>query len=87
MSGVIPPLPQYAFMAWCLLKAQGQLYLYLKRYLFVHPLNYLHGVESLFFYECETWSFALREEHVLRVFENGVLRRIFGPMIEEVTTG
>jgi hypothetical protein len=29
MSGVIPPLPQYAFMAWCSVKAQGQLYLYL----------------------------------------------------------
>jgi hypothetical protein len=29
MSGVIPPLPQYAFMEWCLVKAQGQLYLYL----------------------------------------------------------
>jgi hypothetical protein len=29
MSGAIPPLPQYAFMAWCLIEAQGQLYLYL----------------------------------------------------------
>jgi len=28
MSGAIHPLPQYAFMAWCLVKAQGQLYLY-----------------------------------------------------------
>jgi hypothetical protein len=28
MNG-IPPLPQYAFMAWCSVKAQGQLYLYL----------------------------------------------------------
>jgi len=27
MSGAIPPLPQYAFMAWCLVKAQVQLYL------------------------------------------------------------
>jgi hypothetical protein len=27
MSGAIPPLPQYAFTAWCLVKAQGQLYL------------------------------------------------------------
>jgi hypothetical protein len=27
MSGVIHPLPQYALMAWCLAKAQGQLYL------------------------------------------------------------
>jgi len=32
MSGAIPPLPQYAFMAWRSVtkkKAQGQLYLYL----------------------------------------------------------
>jgi hypothetical protein len=28
---------------------------------------------------CETWSHKLREEHRLRVFENRVLRRIFGP--------
>jgi len=28
MRGVIPPLTQYVFMAWCLVKAQGQLYLY-----------------------------------------------------------
>jgi hypothetical protein len=27
MREAIPPLPQYAFMAWCLVKAQGQLYL------------------------------------------------------------
>jgi hypothetical protein len=30
-------------------------------------------------YGCETWSLALREEHRLRVFENRVLGRIFGP--------
>jgi hypothetical protein len=29
-------------------------------------------------YGCETWSLAVREEHKLRVFENRVLRRIFG---------
>jgi hypothetical protein len=28
---------------------------------------------------CETWSLTVREEHKLRVFENWVLRRIFGP--------
>ena len=31
------------------------------------------------FYGCETWSLTLREERKLRVFENIVLRRIFGP--------
>jgi hypothetical protein len=35
-------------------------------------------------YECET-CLALREEHRLRVFENRVLRRIFGPRRDEVT--
>jgi len=29
MSGATLPLPQYAFMAWCLVKEQGNLYLYL----------------------------------------------------------
>jgi hypothetical protein len=36
-------------------------------------------------YGCETWSLMLREEHSLRVFENRVLRRIFGPKRDEVT--
>jgi hypothetical protein len=36
-------------------------------------------------YECETWSPTLREEHGLRVFENRVLRGIFGPKGDEVT--
>jgi hypothetical protein len=35
-------------------------------------------------YGCETWSFTLREEYRLRVFERGVLRRIFGPKRDEV---
>jgi hypothetical protein len=38
-------------------------------------------------YGCETWSLTLREEHRLRVFENNVLRRIFGPKWDEVTEG
>ena len=36
-------------------------------------------------YGCETWSLTLREERKLRVFENMVLRRIFGPRRDEVT--
>jgi hypothetical protein len=36
-------------------------------------------------YGCETWSLTLREEHILRVFENRVLRRIFGPKGDEMT--
>jgi hypothetical protein len=38
-------------------------------------------------YGCETWSLTVWEEHKLRVFENRVLRRIFGPKRDEVTGG
>jgi len=36
-------------------------------------------------YGCESWSLTLREERRLRVFENRVLRRVFGPKRDEVT--
>ena len=36
-------------------------------------------------YGCEPWSLTLREERKLRVFENRVLRRIFGPRRDEIT--
>jgi len=36
-------------------------------------------------YGCEAWSLTLREERKVRVFENMVLRRIFGPRSDEVT--
>jgi hypothetical protein len=42
-------------------------------------------IESM--YGCETWSLTLREEHRLRVFDNRVLRRIFGPKRDEGTGG
>jgi len=38
-------------------------------------------------YGRETWSLTLREEHRLRVFQNRVLRGIFGPKREEVVGG
>jgi hypothetical protein len=41
----------------------------------------------LILYGCETWSLTLREEYRLRVFENRVLRRIFGPKRDKVTGG
>jgi hypothetical protein len=37
----------------------------------------------LVMYGCETWSLTLEEEHRLRVFENRVLRKIFGPKRQE----
>ena len=39
----------------------------------------------IYIYGCETWSLTLREERRLRVFENRVLRRIFGPRRDGVT--
>jgi hypothetical protein len=39
----------------------------------------------LVLYGCETWSPTLREEYILRMYENRVLRRIFGPKRDEVT--
>ena len=36
-------------------------------------------------YGCETWSLTLREERRLRVFENRMLRRGFGPKRDEET--
>jgi hypothetical protein len=38
-----------------------------------------------FFCGCETWSLTVKEERRLRVFENRVLRRMFGPQRDEVT--
>jgi hypothetical protein len=35
---------------------------------------------------CETWSLTLREKRRLRVFENSVLRRIFGPNRDKITS-
>ena len=38
-----------------------------------------------FLHGCETWSLTLREGRRLRVFENKMLRIIFGPKRDEVT--
>jgi hypothetical protein len=38
-------------------------------------------------YGCETWSLTLREEHRLRMFENKLLRRIFGQKSDGVAGG
>ena len=40
---------------------------------------------SVVLYGYENWSLTLKEEHLLRVFQNKVLRRIFGPKRGEVT--
>jgi hypothetical protein len=38
-------------------------------------------------YGCETWSLTVREEHRLRIFENRMLKRIFGPKRNEIIGG
>ena len=48
-----------------------------------HELDY--DIIAFYLYGCETWSLTLKEERKLRVFENMVLRRIFGPRRDEVT--
>jgi hypothetical protein len=44
-------------------------------------------IAGMVLYGCETWSLTVREEHKLRVFENRVLMRIFGPKRDIVTGG
>jgi hypothetical protein len=46
---------------------------------------YTTVILPLVLYGCETWSLTLREKHRLGVFENRVLRGIFGPKRDEVT--
>ena len=46
---------------------------------------YTSRILPVVLYGCETWSPTLREEHRLRVFENRVFRRIFGPKGDGVT--
>ena len=57
-----------------------------KKYIvYVYIYIYIYsGCVCSFLYGCETWSLTLREERMLRVFENMVFRRIFGPRREEV---
>jgi hypothetical protein len=47
----------------------------------------INKILPVVFYGCETWSLILREEYRLRVFENRVLRGIFGPKATEVRGG
>jgi hypothetical protein len=44
-----------------------------------------HYGNRVILYGRETWSLTLREEHKVKLFENRVLRRIFGPKRDEVT--
>jgi len=49
----------------------------------IHNEEIRNVCSFLVLYECETSSLTMREEHRLSVFENTVLRRIFGPKMTE----
>jgi hypothetical protein len=61
------------------MEAQGERIYSSYLFLTVKVKIYKTIILPLVLYGCETWSLALREERRLRVFENRVLRRIFGP--------
>jgi hypothetical protein len=44
----------------------------------------MNTILAVVLYGCKTWAMKLRKKHTLRVFENRVLRRIFGPKRNEV---
>jgi hypothetical protein len=52
--------------------------------MYLSPLQNYNYILPVVLYGCENWSLTLREERRLRVFENRVLRRIFGPKRDEV---
>jgi hypothetical protein len=52
---------------------------------FIQIKTYRTIILPVVLYGCETWSLMLKEEHRLRMFENRVLRKIFGPKRDEVT--
>ena len=62
---------------------------YISHILFPVVMPFLCMCRTIFLpvvlYGCETWSLTLRDERKLRVFENMVLRRIFGPRRDDVT--
>ena len=53
-------------------------------YIYIYIYIYRTIILPVVLYGCETWSLTLREERKLRVIENMVLRRIFGPRRDEV---
>jgi len=46
---------------------------------------YINIIVLVVLYECETWSLTMWKEYGQRVFENGVLKKIFGPKRDDVT--
>ena len=64
--------------------AVSYIYVYIQG-VYIHTKIYRTIILPVVLYGCEAWSLTAREERKLRVFENMVLRRIFGPRRDEVT--
>jgi len=59
---------------------------YIYIYIYIYDVKiYRNVILPVVLYGCETLSLTLREERRLRVFENRVLRRVFGPKGDEAT--
>jgi hypothetical protein len=69
VQGLIRPTPYTCFR---IMRSQYFNYFVASYIIKCNPVNVV-------LYGCETWSQTIREEHRLSVFENRVLRRIFGP--------
>jgi len=69
----------------CLLLFGPELFVFLFTIQKFNDYNIQNCNLHLFLYGCETWSLTLREERRVRLSENRVLRRMFGPKREEVT--
>jgi hypothetical protein len=50
-------------------------------------MSRLEYILPVVLYGCETWPLTVGEEHKLRVFENRVVKRIFGPKKDGMTGG
>jgi len=61
------------------------MYFYRSKILILYFMYLQNNNLPVVLYGCETWSFTLRLERRLRVFENMVLNGIFGPKRNEVT--
>ncbi|KAJ4434039.1 hypothetical protein ANN_16358 [Periplaneta americana] len=76
------PGVQNGYLRFCIaLRTYGIDFVRDRAYLLVFRTEPIRGC-SLWF---ETWTLTLREEHRLRVFENKVLKKIFGSKRDEVT--
>ena len=76
----------------CRINMRNACYYSLEKILLSHLLSkklkvktYKTVILQVVLYGCETWSLTLRGEHRLRVFENKVLRKIFGAKRDEIT--